>query len=352
MLSRYTNRATLLATNLSTRKLGVPKACREDEMTKKKIVFAIAGIAVILAIAMTVFQLLPPTTIEPSTTPPASPLQASPITIQGLRGGLLFHSNREGNYDIYALDLETGKAKRLTDSPANEVEPALSPDGTHIAFARARLNPRGQDIYVMNTDGTNPKRITFMDESIAMCPDWSPDGSQIIFYATRESHFHLFVVSAEGGEISELAGGPTNDMMPTWSPDGTKIAFSSDRDGRSELYVMNADGSNPQRLTDSLGNDWRPRWHPDGKSIVFQSDETGNWEIYRINTETMESKQLTSDGVDSEMPSWNRDGSLVYYTRKAGVDYNLYLLDPINNTVQQLTQAPGSNDRYPMPLDG
>ena len=289
-----------------------------------------------------------PTTPQPGLSPVTSPFLSPIATPKSDAGRLLFHSNRAGNYDIYMLDIETGEVSRLTDSPDHEIEPALSPDGTRIAFARTRFNPRGQDIYVMNTEGADPERITYMKDSIAMCPDWSPDGDEIIFYATRASHFHLFAVSPERGEVREIPSSPQNDMMPDWSPDGTRIVFASDREGRGELYVMSPDGSNLQRLTDSMMDEWRPRWSPDGNYIVFQGNYTGHWELYLLNIETGEIERLTDGSEESREPYWSGDGRLIYYAHEEQGGYNLYVLDLEQRISRQLTNTPGVEDGYPV----
>ena len=292
-------------------------------------------------------------TDSPLPTPPAavplSPLPTSPLpTAEQISSRLLFHSNRSGNYDIYLLDLGTGAVERLTDSTDHEIEPTISPDGTRIAFARTRAAPRGQDIYVMAVDGADAQRITYMEDSIAMSPDWSPDGSEIIFYATQTSRFHIFSVSPEGGDVRELPGGNQNDLMPDWSPDGSQIVFVSDRDGRADLYVMAADGSNQERLTDSMGDEQRPRWSPDGQTIVFQADYETHRELYRLVVETGEIEQLTSGGAESEMPAWSGDGRLIYYTHQEQEGHNLYVLDLEQQEPRRLTETLLVSDRYPV----
>lgn len=307
-------------------------------------------------------------TVSPSplVSPLASPLHVSPtelpteiVATPEVAAKLLFHSNRSGQYDIYELNLATGQVVQLTDAAEHDLEPALSPDGTLIAFAKARLDMSGQDIWVMNADGSNPHLLASVGAGIATSPDWSPDGSQIAFYATQASQFHLFVVPASGGDVTELAYGGKNDMMPDWSPDGEKILFASDRSGQSDLYVMRPDGSGLEQLTDTGANEWRPRWSPDGRHIVFQGNQgawSENWNLYLLDVETGEIEQLTDGELDSSMPAWSGDGGTIFFAQgsvvqttdgQTRVRSGLWALDLQDRSVGELATSAQADDAYP-----
>jgi TolB protein len=89
---------------------------------------------------------------------------------------------------------------------------------------------------------------------------------------------NLYLMNADGSNVTRLTSGSEIDYTPAWSPDGTKIAYRSHQDGAGEIYVINADGSNPVNLTNDLAEDWAPAV-PDGSLIAFQTDRNGNWEI-------------------------------------------------------------------------
>ncbi|MBM3213279.1 hypothetical protein FJZ33_13770 [Candidatus Poribacteria bacterium] len=121
---------------------------------------------------------------------------------------------------------------------------AQSPQKPQIVFHSNRDDASFDDIYVMDQDGSNIRRLTntpgFYDE----IPDWSPDGQKIVFCSTRDENLELYVMNADGSDKRNLTKNSVEDYMPSWSPDGKKIAFRSARDGNYEVYVVDADGKN------------------------------------------------------------------------------------------------------------
>jgi Tol biopolymer transport system component len=90
----------------------------------------------------------------------------------------------------------------------------------------------------MNTDGTNQTNISNDDDRWDAFPSWSPDGTKIVFTARRGGNHQIYVMNTDGTNPTRLTNNDAEDEYPSWSPDGTKIAFTSDRDGNYEIYVM------------------------------------------------------------------------------------------------------------------
>lgn len=186
---------------------------------------------------------------------------------------ILFVSNRDGNNEIYVMNADGSNVKRLTEDAANDSQPTWAPDGKTIAFVSDRAGH--SDIYTMNADGSNVTALVQSTGAVMLNPVYSPDGQQVAFEMKDGLNGEIFVMNADGSGLTNLTGSPTIEMDPTWSADGKQIAFVSWRDDGSEtptfeIYVMGADGSNPQPITSTPQDyEYAITWSPDGKRILF-----------------------------------------------------------------------------------
>lgn len=204
---------------------------------------------------------------------------------------IAFVSNRDNAGFIYTINADGTNLQRLTDRDFGG--PTWSPDGKKIALVVSRfpwgLDKPSSDIYVINSDGTGlTKLISDSGENLGFT--WSPDGKQLAFASTRDpdGRSRIWVMNSDGSNQRRLTDiHDTNnpvfyyDATPSWSPDGTKILFTGARDfngtrncynvNRSELFVMNADGSSDHAITNDPnrgGIFLFPKWSPDGTKIV------------------------------------------------------------------------------------
>jgi Tol biopolymer transport system component len=222
---------------------------------------------------------------------------------------IAFRSYRDGNYEIYVMNADGSEPKRLTNSPDSDLDPSWSPDGKKIAFTSSTFVYR--DIYVMNADGSEQKRLTNSPGS-DLDPSWSPDGKKIAFYSGSARKQDIYVMNADGSEQKNLTNSPAMDENPSWSPDGTKIAFVSTGDLYNDIHVMNVDGSEQKKLTNnSVFNDdlscryEDPSWSPDGKKITFTSSTFASRDIYVMNADGSEQKKLRNSPDFEINPCWS-----------------------------------------------
>jgi TolB protein len=224
-------------------------------------------------------------------------------------GQIAFHTNREGGprFEIYAMDGNSGAVRRIGGSPnGNNWRASWSPDGARLVFM---VNYSG--IRLMEADGSHIQELTY-----GFSPVWSPVSDQIAYYADHpptDLNSDVLLVNADGHAYHRLTDNPLNDWGPTWSPDGTQIAYVSSRDGNDEIYVMQVDSADcavlacdqsPKRLTFNSAMDSAPAWSPDGRYIAFQSERDGHSEIYLMGSDGSRVQRLTFGDADNRFPTW------------------------------------------------
>jgi hypothetical protein len=165
-------------------------------------------------------------------------------------------------------------------------DPALSPDGTRVAYVVAG------DIKVDPLACGAANDLVTGTSALESDPAWSPDGTQIVFVDNGNI---AIVPSAVGSAAQQLGSTSGVESDPAWSPDGTKIAYIAN----GELFVMNADGTNRQQLTSDTVTDSSPSWAPGGDEIVYAADD----KLYAITVTGSGPRQLT-DATAASNPDW------------------------------------------------
>jgi serine/threonine-protein kinase len=247
-----------------------------------------------------------------------------------------------GNHEIYVMNPDGTDQRRLTYNDGMDNQPAWSPDGRRIAFSR--VGGGGVDIFIMNADGSEQTRLTNQTAAGPMAhgATWSPDGKRIAFQSFVRPD--IYVIAVDGTGLTNLTNRPASDGSPAWSPDGHRIAFTSNRDGNDEIYVMNTDGSDPVRLTFNARSDRSPRWNlspdwsPDGRQIAFASDRDGDEEIYVMNADGTGLVRLTFNPGEDGKPSWSPDGRQIAFQRRVLGHLQVFVMNADGSNVTRLTE--------------
>lgn len=208
--------------------------------------------------------------------------------------------------DLYVLPIEGGTARRLTSGPAFDVQPRYSPDGTRIAFTSDRSG--GDNLWIMNRDGSDPKQVTTEDFRLVNGPAWTPDGQYLLgrkhFTSTRSlGAGEVWMYHVSGGSGLQLTK-RKNDQQDQGneiavSPDGRYVYFSEDmsggttfeynKDPNGQIYVirrLDRQTGDLDNFITGAGGAVRPVPSPDGKRIAFVRRVREKSVLYVYDTET------------------------------------------------------------------
>jgi YVTN family beta-propeller protein len=171
-------------------------------------------------------------------------------------------SDRDGDWEIYVLDVATRSLVKVTDNTRDDLHPDWSKINGRIAFTSYRT-PSNGEIYTMAADGSDMRQVTsgFDDSG----PSWSPSADRIAFWGSRPQGQALYTVKSDGTDITLLAPQSLRPGGPAWGFVGDAILFSGYRPGSgySEIMRINADGSGLVLLTNNEVNfDYAPGWLP------------------------------------------------------------------------------------------
>jgi TolB protein len=204
---------------------------------------------------------------------------------------IVYQSNRNGNEDIYSINIDGTGLQRLTDNPGNDLYPEVSPDGQKIAYT-ADINGIWQ-IVIMGSDGSNKIQITNND---------------------------------------------FRSGYPSWSFDGRYIFFEGFIDGDWELFRIGSDGSGQVRLTFNPGShDWHPNGHPNENRVLFESGETGHESIYIMGYDGSDLTPLFGDGQRRRAADLSNNCRYITYTRYFDENSEVYFMDLATGAETRLT---------------
>jgi len=205
--------------------------------------------------------------------------------------------------------------------------PAWSPDGKKLYYGKlTRDNPHWSlqfDIYEYDLAAEQERRVTSGRRGLS--PAVSPDGTTIAFVTTRDGTSNLALVNMDGTNYRELTPYASGEQVysPAWSPDGSRIVYDySIRDGRDIAWVR-PDGTDREFLLAGDDDARSAKFSPDGKALWFSSDRSGIFNIYRLDLASRQIDQMTSVLGGAFYPTVNREGDLLYAAYTSG-GYKLY----------------------------
>jgi len=266
-------------------------------------------------------------------------------------------NDAEGTFQIFSMREDGSGMKQLTDGEFSSSDPAWSPDGSRIAYARSTGSTAGDALWVMDADGSNKQPLVTNPQTgsqqLGNRPVWSPDGTKLAFDRCLDCEFggknvEVFVADLQTGAIDTLTDHPVEDSHPTWSPDGQQIAFTSNRDFfdadtmrfRKDIYIVNENSTGLQRIT-QIGNATRPVWSPDGNKIAYEWNIRGN-EVFIYKFATRQIIKLETGLEFAGEGMWDRKGTklLVIGRETENAQVEMRLLEIENDQPEVLMTVP------------
>jgi Tol biopolymer transport system component len=296
-------------------------------------------------------------------TPAIAPRLASATQVSN--SGLIAFT---GGNQIYVMNSDGSNVHRLTDGATRVTYhyPALSVDGTRVAYVRSDEITHEHALYIVGVDGSGLQLLINGRAPLGELA-WSPDGSRIAFIRGFDTTFEgyafkytcrpeIYVIDVLTRKYVSLTGGE-GGTDPAWSPDGTRIAFNSFRDNNNEIYTMSSDGKDVQRLTYTEWAEAEPSWSPDGKQIAYASHLV-SWDvgcgfipmgrqleseaepsyIYIMDSDGKNQTKLEITGGGNE-PTWSPDGAWLAFVLADKNGSQVYVTEANGSGLTQLTSS-------------
>jgi Tol biopolymer transport system component/DNA-binding winged helix-turn-helix (wHTH) protein len=229
-----------------------------------------------------------------------------------------------------ATPVGSTRVRPVASLPGNERDPALSPDGTRVAFAWNGGTGENFSLYVQLVDGEAPLRLTRKNGVEDRAPAWSPDGQHLAFTRSTSGDCQILIVSALGsGERSIAPCGDRDYRRLAWSPDGRWLALSRrETGGPLEIQLLSLETLERRVITHpsaSILGDTSPAFSPDGRWLAFVRNVTdGVGDLYRVLANGGEPTRLTFDNRDTMGLDWEGDGQRIVFSSSRGGIYSLW----------------------------
>jgi TolB protein len=208
-----------------------------------------------------------------------------------------------------------------------------------------------KELYVMDYDGYDPRRIT-SDRSLALSPEWSPDGRWITYTTFRDGNPNIYTLELQTGRRWKMVGFQGLNISPAWTPQGDRLLFASAREGTLQLYSMKPDRSDLRRLTAGFADNLSPSLSPTGMEMAFVSNRGGTPQIYLASSDGTNPRRLTFKESYNTSPAWSPKGDWIAYVCQVEGQMRICLITPDGENQLQLTDGPGEQEDPAWSPDG
>ena len=267
---------------------------------------------------------------------------------------ILFTSTQDGNREVYMMNPDGSEQVNLTQHRADDLNAVWSPTGEQILFVSDRQGTRVRDLYVMDPDGSNVRRV-FKKKAKGWRsdPTWSPDGKHFAYnYSDRDRfEFGLYLGTFGEADAELLSSGSS----PAWSPDGSEIVCSVGHGKGTRLIFINVRTREREQPLPDKALLWQfdPSWSAGGDRLAFAGnkhplpvilDLHNAWKdkqtVFIVNRDGTGLRQLVEEaGPYAQYPALSPDGSEVLYTQEINGQLQIFKIDVNSQIRTQLTHG-------------
>ncbi len=214
------------------------------------------------------------------------------ITLFGER--VVYGTNRSGRYSIWSIGLDGEDRYQLPITSAGILNPSASADGSRLVVEAL---DRAVSLDAIDLTGTDHNETILSLNADILHPDLSPVNERIVFSANRSGFYEIWDSNVSGSDLRRLTGFSSGfTAHPKFSPDGSKIAFDARPGASAQIYVMDQDGSDLITVSDENRNAYAPTWSPDGLALYYAVETGETLQIWRTKIDTRQSVQITMEG--------------------------------------------------------
>jgi Tol biopolymer transport system component len=245
--------------------------------------------------------------------------------------------------DLIAATKPRSAAIKLISSSRDQRAPSISPDGKRIAFESSRSGHG--EIWVCNSDGSNPVQLTFFEGPLTGTPRWSPDSQRIVFDSRVAGHPELYVATPDGGRAQRLPTGTPDASEPFWSADGRWIYFSTERP--PGIWKVLVGGGTATRLTNHEG--LLPRESPDGTRVFysrFMNRSLHPHELWSASVNGGDERSVAGMPPLSWPDQWTPSPSGLYFLNAEATPPTINLFEHANRRIRSVAQLQGEVKDY------
>ena len=251
-----------------------------------------------------------------------------------------FANDQTGRKEIYLIDYDGDNPRRITTDRSISILPRLSPDRKLLAYTGYKEgNP---DLFLIDLERGSSRALS-NEQGLNVAGGFSPDGSQMLMTLSRGRSPNIYAKTIADRAVTRLTHHDGADSSPTFSPDASQVAFVSDRSGNPQLYILDATTLRAKRLTSMNWCD-SPSWSPTGEWIAFagRADKLDRIDIFLVDITGNQVRQLTHGEGSNENPSWSADGRFIVFTSTRNGRSELFVMDSDGSAPHRLAEIPGS----------